>query len=136
MGGAEVLAARLARRLDRDYRFLFICLDELGSLGQELRNEGFPVELLDRRPGVDWWCARRLIRIARRERVDILHAHQYTPFFYRAAGRLLGSRPPVLFTEHGRAHPDYPRRNDCSPIACYLGDATGWWPSARRSARP
>ncbi len=110
VGGAEVLAARLARRLNGDYRFLFVCLDDLGSLGRELRDEGFAVEVLDRRAGLDWRCARRLAEIAHRERVDVLHAHQYTPFFYCAAGRVLGRRPPVLFTEHGRHHPDYPRR--------------------------
>src|SRR5262249_31788342 len=85
-------------------------LDDLGSLGQELRGEGFAVEVLNRRPGVDWSCARRLAEIVRRERVDVLHAHQYTPFFYGAASRRLGARPPVLFTEHGPAHPDYPPR--------------------------
>ena len=37
VGGAEILAARLARKLNSDYRFLFICLDELGSLGLELQ---------------------------------------------------------------------------------------------------
>jgi L-malate glycosyltransferase len=110
VGGAEVLAARMARQLNKYYRFLFICLDELGSLGSELRDEGFTVEVLDRRPGLDWRCARRLAKIVRRERVDLLHAHQYTPFFYSAASRLVGSRPPVLFTEHGRHHPDFPRR--------------------------
>src|SRR5262249_46384751 len=41
---------------------------------------------------------------------DLIHAHQYTPFFYGAAARLLYRRPPILFTEHGRFHPDYPRR--------------------------
>jgi glycosyltransferase involved in cell wall biosynthesis len=104
------LAARLARRLNRHYRFRFICLDELGTLGQELRDEGFDVEVLARRPGLDWPCTRRLARIIRQKRVDLIHAHQYTPFFYSAVSRLLLSRPRILFTEHGRHHPDYPRR--------------------------
>src|SRR5262249_48721524 len=39
-----------------------------------------------------------------------LHAHQYTPFFYAMVGRLPAFRPPILFTEHGREYPDYPRR--------------------------
>jgi hypothetical protein len=51
------LAARLARRLGGAYRFVFACLDELGTLGQELRDEGFPVTVLGRRPGLDWRCA-------------------------------------------------------------------------------
>lgn len=109
VGGAEVLAARLAWQLRDRYRFLFICLDELGTLGEELRGEGFSVSVLDRRPGLDWRCLRRLNEIICRERVDLVHAHQYAPFFYSASSRLLGSRPPVLFSEHGRAHPDYPR---------------------------
>jgi L-malate glycosyltransferase len=41
----------------------------------------------------------------------MVHAHQYTPFFYGAVGRWLGRRTlPVLFTEHGRHFPDVPRR--------------------------
>jgi glycosyltransferase involved in cell wall biosynthesis len=110
VGGAEVLAARLARQLRDHYRFRFVCLDELGPLGAELRAEGFAVEVLGRRPGLDWRCALRLAARLRRERVDLVHAHQYTPFFYALTARLLCRRPPVLFTEHGRHHPDYPRR--------------------------
>src|SRR5687768_12918163 len=50
IGGAEVLAARLARRLQDKFRFIFACLDGLGTLGAELRSEGFIVEVLGRRP--------------------------------------------------------------------------------------
>ncbi len=110
VGGAEVLAARLARQLRESCRFLFICLDELGTLGAELRAQGFPVEVLGRKAGIDWRCAWRLARFLRREHVDIVHAHQYTPFFYGMMARLIYRRPPVLFTEHGRHFPDYPRR--------------------------
>src|SRR5207253_8484624 len=79
------------------------------------RAEGFPVEVLGRKAGLDWACPLRLARLLRRERVDVLHAHQYTPFFYglaaRLATRFAGSPPrrPILFTEHGRHQPDYPR---------------------------
>lgn len=110
VGGAEVLAARLARQLQGSYRFLFVCLDNLGSLGEELQAEGFRVEVLNRRPGRDWRSTFRLARLLRREEVALLHAHQYTPFFYALTARWLGRRIPVLFTEHGRHFPDYPRR--------------------------
>jgi glycosyltransferase involved in cell wall biosynthesis len=110
VGGAELLAANLARRLAGEYRWCFACLDELGPLGEQLRGEGFPVHLLGRRPGLDARCVLRLASLLRRERVDVLHAHQYTPFFYAVAARLLCRRPPVLFQEHGRHQPDYPRR--------------------------
>ncbi|MBI3408467.1 MAG: glycosyltransferase [Planctomycetes bacterium] len=110
VGGAEVLAARLARRLCGQFRFVFVCLDELGTLGQELRDEGFVVEVLGRGSGVDWRCSLRLASILRSHHVSLIHAHQYTPFFYGITARLLCHQPAVLFTEHGRHQPDYPRR--------------------------
>ena len=110
LGGAEILAARLARRLAGTYRFVFVCLDRLGTLGEELRAEGFPVHVLCQQPGLDWRCALRLARLLRREKVHIVQPHQYTPFFYALMARLLFHRPIVLFTEHGRHYPDFPRR--------------------------
>ncbi len=92
--------------------------------------------MLDRRPGIDWRCARRLAQVIQRERVDVLHAHQYAPFFYSAASRLVGWRPPILFNEHGRHQPDYPRRKRILANRVLLGGTTEWQPSARRSARP
>src|SRR5215469_13012983 len=82
VGGAEVLAAGLAQKFREVFRFFFVCLDELGSLGQQLREEGFPVWLMRRQPGIDVRCSWRLAELLRRERADLLHAHQYTPFFY------------------------------------------------------
>lgn len=110
VGGAEVLAARLARNLRERFRFVFVCLDELGTLGEELREEGFAVEVVGRKPGIDLAAMRRLRRLWRLHRVDLVHAHQYTPFFYAAAARGLRRWPPILFTEHGRFFPDYPRK--------------------------
>jgi len=110
VGGAEVLAARLARRLRRAFRFVFACLDEVGPLGEELRAEGFPVVLLGRKAGLDWGCPWRLARLLREQQVDVVHAHQYTPFFYGLVARMRGPWRPILFTEHGRHQPDYPRR--------------------------
>ncbi|MCS7306912.1 MAG: glycosyltransferase [Thermoguttaceae bacterium] len=110
IGGAEVLAADLARGLADRYRFIFICLDNLGRLAERLQTEGFPVVCLGRRPGFDGACIFRLARLWREYEVDVVHAHQYTPFFYAACARAWRGRPPILFTEHGRWYPDYPRR--------------------------
>lgn len=108
--GAEVLASGLARALRERFGFVFLCLDGLGPLADELRDEGFVVEELGRRPGVDLALGRRLRKRMRAHGVSVAHAHQYTPFFYSALsrGRLPGRRPRpgVLFTEHGRHYPD------------------------------
>ena len=110
VGGAEMLAARLARRLSDQFRFVFACLDDLGTLGQQLREEGFLVEVIGRKPGFDVACVRRLAAFVRRENAALIHAHQYTPFFYCRAPGPLWPRPPVLFNEHGRFFPDLPNR--------------------------
>lgn len=111
--GAEVLAADLARKMRDRFDFVFLCLDQTGPLGDELAADGFAVIDLKRRPGVDWSVARRIGRARREHGIALLHAHQYTPFFYAAASRgpmgLLGAGPMVLFTEHGRHYPDYRR---------------------------
>ncbi len=110
IGGAEVLAAELARQLAERYRFVFACLDEQGRVGEKLQAEGFEVFCLGRQPGIDVGCTFRLGKFWREVGVDLVHAHQYTPFFYAACARFLRHRPPILFTEHGRWYPDYPRR--------------------------
>ncbi len=104
--GTEVLAADLARKLGDRYRFVFLCLDGIGSLGEELAAEGFPVVDLGRRSGLDRTAARRIRGEVKKHGIGLLHAHQYTPFFYAALSRGLGSAPPILFTEHGRHYPD------------------------------
>ena len=110
VGGAEVLAARLARRLQDRFHFVFACLDGLGTLGAQLQQEGFTVKVLGRKPGIDLHCVRRLAQLAEDHQARLIHAHQYTPFFYSRAPGWAGRRVPVLFTEHGRVHPDLPNR--------------------------
>lgn len=109
VGGAEILAARLARNLQAEFRFVFACLDDAGPLAEELSHDGFPVHVFRRRPGFDWRLVRALSRLFRRENVNVIHAHQYAPFAYCALARGWWSRTGILFTEHGRHQPDYPR---------------------------
>ena len=110
VGGAELLVDVIVRRFQNRYRCVIAVLDEIGEIGEQLMADGFVVEHLHRQPGIDRSCARRLNDFARRENAQILHAHQYTPFFQAMLSRgLMGSRP-VLFTEHGRHYPDLPSR--------------------------
>ena len=109
IGGAELLVTELSRALRDRFRFVFACLDGAGPLAEQLRDEGHVVEVLERQSGVDWRCARRLARFLREHQVAAIHAHQYTPFFYAMMARGFSGRTPIVFTEHGRQHPDYRR---------------------------
>lgn len=109
IGGAELLVTDLSRALRDRFRFVFACLDGDGPLADQLRGEGHIVEVLNRKAGVDWRCGRRLARFLAEHNVAAIHAHQYAPFFYSLLARGLGQQPPIVFTEHGRQHPDHPR---------------------------
>lgn len=106
VGGAELLAATIARSLRHLFDFTFICTDRAGPLADQLRDEGFPVHVLHRRPGIDWRCLLRLRRLLSEHSFDVLHAHQYTQFFAAATARVQLRPTPILFTEHGRHFPD------------------------------
>lgn len=107
VAGAEVLIAETIRRLGRRIVPTIICLDAVGSLGAQLQGEGVEVYCLNRRAGRDWRVTWRMARLFRARRIEVAHAHQYTPFFYGALARLLSGRlPRLILTEHGRHYPD------------------------------
>ncbi len=107
VAGAEVLVAETIRRLGGRIEPVVLCLDAVGPLGERLQSEGVPVVSLGRRPGLDWAVAGRMAAEIRGRRIEVLHAHQYTPFFYAVLGRIRSRRRVhVMFTEHGRHYPD------------------------------
>src|SRR5262245_47585746 len=107
VAGAEVLVDETIRRLGHQIDPVVLCLDGTGQLGERMRSDGIPVVDLGRRPGIDIVIARRLAYQISSRDLEVLHAHQYTPFFYSALARLLVRRRLYLvFTEHGRHYPD------------------------------
>ncbi len=107
VAGAEVLVAETIRRLGRRIEPVVLCLDEVGALGERMRRDGVEVIAFGRRPGIDLSLVRRLARVIREKKLDVVHAHQYTPFFYGALGAMASlTKPRVVFTEHGRHYPD------------------------------
>jgi hypothetical protein len=107
VAGAEVLVAETIRRLGRRIDPVIFCLDDVGTLGMQMQKEGVAVVAFHRRPGLDLGVSWRMAGEIRARGLGVIHAHQYTPFFYASlAARLAGARPRVIFTEHGRHFPD------------------------------
>ncbi len=108
IGGAEMLLRRMIECAPRDLEHCVIVLDDIGEWGEELLAEGCDIRLAGRKPGVDLGLVRRMRDIFLEMRPQIVHCHQYTPWFYGgwAAGR---AGIPCVFTEHGRHQPDRPR---------------------------
>jgi glycosyltransferase involved in cell wall biosynthesis len=107
VAGAEILTRDLIHRLRGNLEPTVICLDAVGQLGEDLRAEGVDVVSLGRKPGRDWRVALRMARVIRERKLDVVHAHQYTPFFYAALAKLAYPRFRLLVTEHGRHYPDH-----------------------------
>jgi sugar transferase (PEP-CTERM/EpsH1 system associated) len=106
IGGTERLVVDLVQRFREEADVRVCCLDRLGVWGEELRCLGIPVTCLNRRPGFDFSVIWRLGRLLRGLQPLVLHCHQYPAFFYGACASLFSRQTKVLFTEHGRFHPD------------------------------
>jgi glycosyltransferase involved in cell wall biosynthesis len=107
VAGAEVLVRETIRRLGPRIVPTIFCLDRVGQIGEELVADGIDLVCFDRKPGRDFGVSRRLAAAASARRIDVIHAHQYTPFFYSALAKpLCRPRPKLILTEHGRHYPD------------------------------
>ena len=107
VAGAEVLTREIVRRLGSRIVPTIFCLDAVGRIGEEMQREGIDLECFNRKPGRDWGVSRRMATAIRERNLDIVHAHQYSPFFYAALAKVLClGKPKLILTEHGRHYPD------------------------------
>lgn len=107
VAGAEVLIEETIRRLGRAIEPTIFCLDAVGTIGERLQAAGVPVVVLGRKKGRDLRLAGRMAKEIADRRVQVVHAHQYTPFFYAALAKACsGGAFRLIQTEHGRHYPD------------------------------
>lgn len=127
VAGAEVLIRETIRRLGPAIRPTVFCLDRVGAIGEELSAQGVDLVCFGRRPGWDFSVSRKLAREATHRGIEVLHAHQYTPFFYAALAKpFIRPTPALILTEHGRHYPDAvspPRRAVNRVVLDRLADA-------------
>jgi glycosyltransferase involved in cell wall biosynthesis len=110
IGGIERMVLDLVLELDgAAFQTSFCTFDRQGTLAAEVASRGMPLHFRRRRGAVDLGFSLWLARLLVRERIDILHAHNATAFFYGAAAAALVRRTRFLYTEHDRAFPS-PRR--------------------------
>jgi len=122
VGGAEKLVFDMVRHPTfAEHRPVVCCLDAIGELGEKLMAEGYPVYLKNRKVGLDFSVIPWLVWIIRKEKIDVVHAHQYSPFFYATPAAFLAGRVKMVYTEHGRFYPERKswKRNLFNPLlAC------------------
>ena len=106
IGGIERMVLDLVGGLPRgDYATSFCTFDRVGALADEVAAAGMPLHFRPRRGAIDLGFVLWLARLLRRERIDLLHAHNATAFFYGAAATSLVPKTRFLYTEHDRVFP-------------------------------
>ena len=98
-GGLERMVVNLVNHGTVDFRFVVCCLEQAGEFSSLITRPATPVVALGKRPGLDWRLPWRIARVARHEKVQLIHTHNAGAHLYGALGaRLAGV--PVLHTEH------------------------------------
>ena len=120
-GGAENVVLLLAEALRAGGDEPIIASMRPGWMTERAEAGGFPVWIEPQKRGVDLgWVARFAGRL-RRERIDILHTHDFAMNIFGGAAALL-SRTPALSTIHGRHWvTERPRRIRAYRILRWLG---------------
>lgn len=109
-GGTEKLVVDMSLAFAADFDVSVVCLDEPGLWAKDLRVQSIPVDCLWRQAGLDVAMPARLAGYFRRKRVQLVHAHQCTPWFYSALSRLAFPGTRLVFEEHGRFFPEVRNR--------------------------
>lgn len=108
IGGLQRVVVDLARNLDpARYKPSVCALREGGAFERELQAAGIPVCIFLTKPGqVDYFTFWKIRQLIRQVKPDIVHTHNTQPFIEGALAAVLGGRPALVHTDHGRQFPD------------------------------
>lgn len=110
MGGIEQLIARCAGAwVERGWRVHAGVMHGGGVLEEGLRDAGALVHDLHKREGLDAGLVWRLRRLMQRQRIDVVHTHNYSPWIYAGLSQP-GSRVRLVHTEHSIVDGGFRRR--------------------------
>lgn len=114
VGGAELLAVHLAAGLDSSRFHSQLCASRSPQQGVDqavdeaialLRDAGVAYHTLGRRAKLDVWRWAGFVRLLRRERIDVLHAHKFGSNAWGVLTGRLARVPVIVAHEHTRNDP-------------------------------
>lgn len=106
-GGLERIVNKIAKKIDQNQFLTYICsLDGGGPFLDDIPDNYAKKYVFSRKPGlIDASLLVSLIKVIRKEKIDILHSHSGCMFYAASAGCLGGVRG-TIHTDHGRLVPD------------------------------
>jgi len=103
IGGTEYGVIKVVNRLDRSRFAPFICsLRDAFPDGRAALRDDVPVFELHRREGLSPATVFALARLIVEQRIDIIHSHNWTTYFYAVLAARATRVPVVVHGEHGR----------------------------------
>jgi sugar transferase (PEP-CTERM/EpsH1 system associated) len=103
IGGAEKQVVTLLKHIDKKkYCVTLCCLHRSGPLKEELEDEDIKIVILGMRLRYIVVSLYKLIRLMRKNYVQIVHTHLYTDHLWGRIAALIAGVPVIVTTEHGR----------------------------------
>jgi glycosyltransferase involved in cell wall biosynthesis len=110
MGGIETMILDFARAAQQGlFEASVGVLEPGGSLESQVRNLVGKVHHIPNRSGIDPMTAVRLWKLCRREKIEVLHSHNYASWFYAGLAMRFGAASRHIHTEHSGVEPS-PKR--------------------------
>lgn len=111
-GGLERVIKNFASKLDSTrYAFAACCLQSGGLFADQIQEMGLPVHILGKQRGFSPNLWARLYSLFVREKIDIVHTHNFAPLLYSAIPARCAGVKVLVHTDHARTcFPDLPRR--------------------------
>ena len=111
-GGPEKLVYDMVKHIIKNQNNIKIikleicCYDILGHFAEKLIGEEQKINLslLKRKPGIDLFYPFKLASLIKEKKIDVIHAHNATAWFYVTWASIL-TRVPIVYTEHDRSFP-------------------------------
>src|SRR5919198_2621411 len=124
IAGLEQVVVTLCRTMDRSrFEPMVLCLNFTGPLAEILRDVDVPVLLVESRPGrPDYFAWRRVARVLREQRVDVVHTHNTPALIDGVLGAKLAGTRTIIHTDHGRLFPDKRRYVVAEHVLSYFVD--------------
>jgi len=101
IGGLENLVCDMAQVQSQKNETIVCSLEPEEISNRIIKDNGFRVMYLHRRPGKDFRLLFELIRLLKNEKPDVVHAHNRVPLIYGALARFFTKMPVLIHTRHG-----------------------------------
>jgi glycosyltransferase involved in cell wall biosynthesis len=125
IGGTQQVVRQIVENTSiESFEHHILCIDgSLGSIGEQLDAKGFLITVYQKKPSIDLNLALFIRTYIKKHFIDVLHCHQYTPYFYGVLGGLT-TKVNIVFTEHGRFYPDRHnfKRRLINPLLSFFTD--------------